>query len=109
MKERTKKMLLIISLVLAGFTILAKTILNTDYYNIVKAINKNYEMQNPVDYKDDEPNNIDNQENTTQDETEVNTSNEQIENNNIIVEDTSTEIQGDVEETTMPSRPAVEM
>lgn len=128
MKERTRKMLLIITIVVAGFTIVAKTILNTDYYNIVKAINKNYDIQNPIDYQDEETNkdtNIENQETTETDnnqtdnnvQDEIDTNN-QIDNNETgntdIVEDNSNQNEtskdnNNTEETTMPSRPSVGM
>lgn len=48
MKETTMKMMLIVTIVLAIFGIVIKTINNTSYYNLVQSIN------NSVDQQEDE-------------------------------------------------------
>ncbi len=53
MNKSTMKILLLITICLAVANIVIKTISNTGYYRVVKAIKYNFSQQNPIDYGDE--------------------------------------------------------
>lgn len=106
MKDRTRKLLLIITIILALGTIIFKTLLNSGYYNLVRAINNNYKTQNPIDYQDEEVSNSNDVK--EQDISEVNEENDTETVDNSVVEDSLNEFENNnEEEETKPLRPTV--